>query len=330
MQFGNDVLRRPGANEQSHPSVEVESRQRGGNTGYIRQHRGPARSRNGNRPHAFVLHMRQHADDVGELQVDAAAQRVDESRRCALVRHMVHLDLRQRLQVLHAEVLQVADAGRGVVELARIVARQRDQVLYRFHRQRRMYHQHHRPADDLRDRREILLRVVGQILAQGHVDGHRPGIGQHHGVTVGWGFRHHVSADAATGAAAVIDQYLLPPHRGQLLTQGARNVVERATRRVGHDNPHRFRRERLCLHRRHCAQDQSKRGQRLAPTAIAICHDALLRKIAGMRCPRYRFSAIQSATYVAPRKRLSPWQCSAPPSSAVKIFKVFFFELTAS
>src|SRR6266568_4716914 len=43
-----------------------------------------------------------------------------------------------------------------------------------------------------------------------------------------------------------------------------------------------------------------------------------------------RFAAIQSAMYPIPSGRLSTWQCSAPPSSAVKIFSVFFGVVSAA
>jgi len=128
MQPGVDLRRRAGAHEHAHPAVEIELRQCRAHARYARQHRGAAGRRDRDRAHPLRRHMGQHADDVGEHQVHLPAQQVDERRGGALVRHVVHFHFCQRLQVFHAEVLQVADSGRGVIELARMGARQRDQL----------------------------------------------------------------------------------------------------------------------------------------------------------------------------------------------------------
>ena len=57
-----------------------------------------------------------------------------------------------------------ADAARRIVELARFCFRKSDQVLHRFHRQRRMHHEDVRLTVRKRDRREVPKRVVRKLI----------------------------------------------------------------------------------------------------------------------------------------------------------------------
>ena len=86
------------------------------------------------------------------------------------------------------------------------------------------------------DRREILLRIVGQI-------GHHQGI-HHHGdvhgdeqrVAVGRRLRHQLGADRGIAAGAVLDHHRLPPMLGHFRTHDAGDGVGRAAGRERHDH----------------------------------------------------------------------------------------------
>ena len=68
-----------------------------------------------------------------------------------------------------------------------------------------MHVEEHRRAADHRDRREILERVVGRLLAQRHRGGHRAVGGEHERVAVGGHARHLLGGDRAVGAGPVLD-----------------------------------------------------------------------------------------------------------------------------
>ena len=65
--------------------------------------------------------------------------------------------------------------------------------------------EHARLGDELRDRRDVLARIVGQIRKQQRVDGERAADAHADGGAVGRGLGHRVGGDIAAGARLVLD-----------------------------------------------------------------------------------------------------------------------------
>ena len=140
---------------------------------------------------------------------------------------------------------QAAGAVGRVVQrlLAALVLR--DEFGQRVGRDGRMGHHHLRQAQHLRDRREILLRVIRQLVEQKRIAGDRRFAGQQQRVAVGGRLGDGHRADDGGRAGLVVDDDRLLPLALQLLGQHAGDDVDAATRCVGHDDAHGLVREGL-------------------------------------------------------------------------------------
>ena len=78
--------------------------------------------------------MRRRLHERAEQDLGVAAHDVDHGRAAALERHVHHVDAGHELEQLAAEMLEAADAGRGVLQFARLLLGERHKVLGRFHR----------------------------------------------------------------------------------------------------------------------------------------------------------------------------------------------------
>jgi hypothetical protein len=83
------------------------------------------------------------------------------------------VDLGDRLEQLGTEMGRAADPDRGVIELARLLPRERDELLQSLCRQRRLDDQHLVAHRHHRDRCEIALPVIGHALVEARGDGQR-------------------------------------------------------------------------------------------------------------------------------------------------------------
>ena len=108
------------------------------------------------------------------------------------------------------------DAARCVVELAGLRFRERDQLLHRFHRQRRMHDEDVRQRREARDRREVAHRVERQLLVQARIDRERRGDHEQR-VAVGRRFRDDLGAVEAARAGTVVDDDRLAERVAQAL-----------------------------------------------------------------------------------------------------------------
>ena len=135
-----------------------------------------------------------------------AAEQIGERRAGALVRDVREIDLRRRHEERAGEVRRVAHAGRAEIELAGLRARERHELLRRLHRQRRV-HDHDLAVRqrDLRDRREILVRVVRELAVHQRVRVVRTG-GVEQRVAVARALRDHLGADHAGRAGPVVER----------------------------------------------------------------------------------------------------------------------------
>ncbi len=144
-------------------------------------------------------------------------------------------------------MIVAAVAGRAVVELAGLGARERHQLGDRGRRRRRRHDQHHRHQPDQADRREVLARVVGDVLEQDGIGGERGGGDQRACGHPPARARGHAEADHAGAAGPVVHHHLLAELLAQPRPEDARGDVGDAARRVGHDQPDRPIRKSLRL-----------------------------------------------------------------------------------
>ena len=162
--------------------------------------------------------------------------------------------LRQGFQQLPGEVVDGARRGRAEVELPGAGARQRNEILHRFHRQRRVDDEHVDPAGCQRHGSEVPVRVVGYLLAHEREEPQRIAVEQHR-VAVGRRFRDHVARDDA--AAAVLHDDLLAERCRQPLRDEPRDEVAAAAG-LGRHDAHGFGRE--VLRTRTCRRKEDARS----------------------------------------------------------------------
>jgi hypothetical protein len=109
--------------------------------------------------------------------------------------------------------------------------------------------QHQRHAQELHDRHEVAIGIVGHRLFGRRIDG--MGVrDERDRVAVGAGLGERRGADDGVAARAVVDDDRLAEIFRQLGAQRARHQVGPAARRIGHDPADRPRRPGLGLRRR--------------------------------------------------------------------------------
>ena len=185
--------------------------------------------------------LRHAAVEVGDHDLDLAAEQIGHHHRIAAIGHADDVRAGPLLQRLHDDlrgavadaVGQLAGIGLGVVHqrlhrLVRLVRRDRDE---------------RREAADPRNRGEILDRVVGHVLEQ-PVD-HRMGRvgGEEQRVAVVAGASDRVGGEQAAGAGAVLDDDRLAERILQGLRDHPRGGVgdrARGERREDRDRPRRI------------------------------------------------------------------------------------------
>ena len=118
------------------------------------------------------------------------------------------------LEQLHGQMVRRAIAAGGIGELARLFAKQFDDLGGVIGADARIDHQCQRSVGQQSDRREIGDQVVGQFFVQTDID--RMRIAHHQqGVTIGCRLLHCLDADIAASADAVLDDDLLLPEVGE-------------------------------------------------------------------------------------------------------------------
>ena len=206
--------------------------------------------------------MRQRGRQVEDRQRHLARHHPQHRRRRALERHMHHLDIGHGAEQFARKMRGAAIAAGTEAEIAGARFGDHDQLLHRFHRQRGMHDQNVRRRRHQRHRREILLRVVGQLAIEARVHRMRTGIAHDQRVTVGRRLGDEFRTDDAARARPRLDHHPVAQRIGELLPDRARHQVRPAARRRGHDHADRFGRIRLRRdrHRHHCAQQRHTRA----------------------------------------------------------------------
>src|SRR5262245_398100 len=200
------------------------------------------------------------------------AHQVEDAGARALVGHVQGLDAAHHVEEFARQVHGGAAAGRREIELARLLLRQRDQLLRALHRQRRMHAQDQRGGRHHRDRREIPLRVPGEPGVQALVGGEKKRPHQY-GVAIRGAAGDVLGGHIPAGADPVLDRDLPPEVIGKLGGEAAGDHVARAPRRECIDQPDRPRRVRLGVarHREKHAeeQDAGTRHHQDSPFAVS-------------------------------------------------------------
>src|SRR5690349_7104364 len=133
-----------------------------------------------------------------------------------------------------------AAALRGVVQLAGIGLRVRDELLDAVHRHLGIDQQHVWDCADHRDGDE-LVGVVGEFRVQQVINHQWRRRAREQRVAIRVGTEHGVGTNVAGGARPVLDDHGLAPARREFFGDGARQEIGAATRREGDDDAHRFR-----------------------------------------------------------------------------------------
>ncbi len=182
------------------------------------------------------LDQRRHRGHRVEHHLDLAAEDVVARARAAAIGNMDKVGARQVFEQLARHVVVRALAGRGVVELAGLGLRERDEFLHVVGRHGRVHHHHELGAKQHRDRNEVAQQLIGLVGDQGLVDGLG---GRHHdqGVAVGRRLRAFGGADHRAGARPVLHHEALLERLPQLLREHARENVGRAAGAERHDHP---------------------------------------------------------------------------------------------
>ena len=183
-----------------------------------------------------AVRMQQPGRHARKLHLHIARDEVDHGRSRSLVVHRRQFDLRHRLQQLCGEVTDRAASRRRIVDFARFCFRNGDELLHILHRQRRVHYECGGHVRDDSDRREVIHRVVVELLDHRRVDGVPR---RHHDqrVAVGRSACGHFGANRATGAAAVVDDHLLPEGLAHLGREHAADDVGISARGEGNDHP---------------------------------------------------------------------------------------------
>ena len=149
------------------------------------------------------------------------------------------------LQELAGEVPVRSHAGRRVADRARLLLRKLDEAGDVGDVERRMRADEREAFDEVRDRREVLDRVVRQLAIDVGQDRVRAGRVEQQRVAVRRRLRDELRADAAAGAGAVLDDERLAELRAHAVGENPRDAVDAAAGRERNDDAHRLDRIRL-------------------------------------------------------------------------------------
>ncbi len=126
-----------------------------------------------------------------------------------------------------------ADAAGGHID--RLLLRQCNQLRERFGRNAVVEDDHVRHVAGQCNRRKILERIVAELGLHERIDGERPVRADEQRVAVGRRARHHLRADAAAGAAAVLHHHRLADRLRNLVADHAADNVGIASGREWHN-----------------------------------------------------------------------------------------------
>lgn len=180
---------------------------------------------------AFV--QRQRGGEFRHRRLDGAAHQIGHQRAAALVGNVRDVGAGRSLEALERHVRRAADAASGHVD--RLLLRQRDQFRQRLGLDLVVEDDAVRHVAGQRHRREVLERIVGKVRLHEGIDGERPVRADEQRVAVGRRVRHEFGADAAAGAAAVVDHNRLAERARNAFADDAADDVGVAAGGERHD-----------------------------------------------------------------------------------------------
>ena len=141
----------------------------------------------------------------------------------------------------HRQLRQRAVADRGEIVFAGIGLQQRDQFGDRIDLEFVAHRQRARLRDQLRDRGDVLFRIVGQLREQQRVNGQRAADADADRGAVGRGLGDGIGADIAAGAGLVLDdERAVGIFFAQLVGDQPGDDIGRRSRTEGGDDMHGF------------------------------------------------------------------------------------------
>jgi hypothetical protein len=200
------------------------------------------------------------------------------------------LDAVDEFELRADQVLRGAVAA--VVELARLRLGQRDEFSDVLRRVGGADGQHVGHQRYRRDRREVFLQVVRQLLEHRRCNRvvHRA---HQQRVAVGLALGDEVGAERGTGAGLALDDHGLAETGCQLLGEGARQHLGGAAGREGHDEGDRLVRPRVCVGmggQGQCVASTTARRVKVRRFMVCLLFDISEPAVRSRRVSRRRFS----------------------------------------
>ncbi len=256
-----DRLRHAGSRIDTDDSRKVVARNDVRDRRNVGRLRPAGRSVVGEEFHLLAFHRADKRRIGGEQHRHMAAEQRGHRLARAAIRHVSHLETERRLHRLHRNVMDAADAGRSVVDLARPRLHVVDELTQRRHRQVRMRSEEQRRLAEQRDRNHILW-IVRKLLEQRGVRRHKAAVGDHERVAVRGRAKQRGRRGRGAAARSVLDHHRLPDPLLQMLRGDTRHCVRQTARCKRHDEAdalvriRRLRRERSAQN----GQRENRRG----------------------------------------------------------------------
>ena len=137
------------------------------------------------------------------------------------------------LECLAVNVQRAREPKACVARLAGVRSEPVGQLAHRLRRDVRGHHQHGRNLGDLRERHEVLHRLVRQLRKERRQLHEARGRGHQERVAVGFRLRHSLGADDRVRARLVLHHHRLVPALAGFLADFARDQVSRTPRGEG-------------------------------------------------------------------------------------------------
>ena len=157
----------------------------------------------------------------------------------AIERYMHEIEAERHAEQFAGEMGRRPDPRRSVAVGAGVRFDERDQVLDRLRRQRRVDREHLGRGDRDRDRVEVPVRIIGNFAVKAGIDDVGGSVGDEGRVTVRRRLRCPAHADIAARTRHVLDVELFSKTLGQLLCDQPGDHVGLAAGRISNDQAHR-------------------------------------------------------------------------------------------
>ncbi len=183
-----------------------------------------ARARHGERADLTLPDERQEDADRLERHLYVLAQQCRNGLAAAAIRHADDVRAGARNEQLRGQVRQPADAGMCVIQLARVGLDVIEQLLDAGDAQRGIDHQDLEALRELRDRREVLQRIVAGRGRNRRIDGEHAGVANQQRIAVRRRRCDRAGAQRAAGPRPVLHHARLAELRNESRGDPRRDV----------------------------------------------------------------------------------------------------------